>query len=111
MYTPIEVLPTMNLGCAEIISISYTELTNLDTKPLLQLLELYISGCKITNVDFSACSKLTKLSACESSLIAIEVESIDFKFALKELYLSNSEVGHAEFGKMPYLEKLWIDGT
>ena len=111
MCTPIDKLPTVNLGCVEIISISYTKLTNLDTKPLLQLLELYISGCKITNVDFSACTRLTKLSACESSLIAVEVEGVEFEFALKELYLSNSSVERAELSKMPYLEKLWIDGT
>ena len=82
MGTRIDKLPTMNLGCAKIISVSYTKLTSLDVKPLSQLLELYICGCKITSIDFSSCTKLTKLSANESSLVAVDSDNTRFKFVL-----------------------------
>ena len=111
MCTPIDKLPTMNLGCTEIINISHTNLTDLDAKPLSQLRELYISGRKITNVDFSDCTRLAKLIACKSKLIVIEIKNCLFKFPLKELILSDSPVEHVKVNMMLYLEKLWIDGT
>ena len=74
-------------------------------------MELYIAGCNITDIDFSSCTKLLKLSAGESSLVAVEAQDALFEFALKELYISNSAVKHVAFAKMPWLENLAIDGT
>ena len=41
----------------------------------------------------------------------IKVTGVNFKFALEELYLSNSSVKAADFDLMPHLRVLFVDGS
>ena len=109
--TLIKQIDTGYLRKAEIINVSNTKLDNFKTANLGSLLELFIAGCTFETIDFAPLIKLVKLGARGAKLTAIKVSKTGFKFALEELYLSDSAVKIAELEKMPNLRVLFVDGS